>query len=387
MRPKVYALERYTPTVEEDPQAILATPPPRSDLVLFGAGNSGESTVLRCQALALGDGRPISAVGLNNDGLGPRALTVRLADGAQRQIGLSERFVIAGDNPRDRLLDHPLLEERYRLLLRGVPVLETYPRPGYGGNGAPAISALDIDLNVAELVAFCRSVIRRVRGDGAGPAGQSDMRRIAAERRQAEAERRRLLRVAVVGGGSGSMGNATHHLLPYLLRHILQELGVSEFEIWGFVLGPQAFTGLTPFTAHNYTALIHSLEHLARHGQRRAYIGGLRIESAAPPYDQLFLLDNPSLPGNGVRVSEGEIEQFFDQAALTMYLLLACGTVWPTIASHMANPADAVADGRLRFLSSARAAIANIDHGRLQATLAAQIEAGALARLADALAT
>lgn len=243
-------------------------PPPLRDLLVFGVGNSGESTALRCQALALADGTAITAAGINNDALGPRALQVRQPDGSLVAVTPGERLVLGAGNPRERLSDFPLLAARYQPLLRGIPVLETYARAGYGGNGHPAISALDLDLNVGEVVSFCRRAIRSLAGDE-GPGTSSDMRRLLHERRWRVERQSRLLRIAVVGGGAGSMGNAAHHLLPYLLRHLLQDLGVPAYELWGFVLGPKAFTGLTPFIAHNYRALLESLEHLARHGQRR----------------------------------------------------------------------------------------------------------------------
>jgi len=379
-------LARYSAPSQPTPAPTLAGPPPLPDLVLLGGGNSGEAVVLRAQALAALDGQGITAGGINNDGLGPRAITVARAGEPSLTLALTERLLLAGANPRDRLADYPLLDQRYVRLLRGIPVLETYPRAGHGGHGHPVISALDIDLNVGALLRFCRGLLRQLNSDESQPGEQSDLRRLLAERHRRAAAQRRLLRIAVVGGGCGSMGNAAHHLLPYLLRHLLAELGVVEYELWGFVLGPQAFSGLTPFVAHNYRALLRSLDHMARHGQRRAYIDGLQIVSAAPPYDRLFLLDEPNLPVASAQVSEPELEAFFDQAALTIYHLLACGTVWPTIASHMANPADAVADGRLRFLHTARVAVANLDRSRLHDVLSAQIAADLLEHVANGIA-
>lgn len=380
----IAALRRFDPAAAA---ATTARPPEPvdGDLLLVGVGNSGESLALRIGALALADGRRLAICGLNNDGLAPRPLLARRPDGAEIPLDLGERLLLGGDNPRDRLRDFPLLERRYAALLRGIPVFETFPRAGYGGHGHPVVSALDIDLNIGAVLAFLARQIRRVRGQE-DSGGRSDWERLLADVQRRQAARSRRLRVVLIGGGCGSMGNAGHQLVPYLLRHLLAEAGLSDYELWGVVLGPQAFQGLTPFTRHNYRALLHGLDRLTRDGQRRAYRNDLEIAMQAPPYDRAFLLDDPTLGGDGGRVAEADLERFLDRAALSLYLTLARGTVWPTIASHLANEDPASADGRLRYLHSVRAAVADVDRARLVADLADQIERATLAALVDRLA-
>ena len=92
------------------------------------------------------------------------------------------------------------------------------------------------------------------------------------------------------------MGNAGHYLLPHVLRHVLEELGIGNYELWGVLLGPKVFSGLTADTQFNSQALLHALEHQARFGQRREYINGLRIDRDVPAYDRVFLLDDPMAP-------------------------------------------------------------------------------------------
>ena len=376
------SLERYRETRPTPAAPETTGPPERPDLLLLAGGNSGESVALRVQALAARDGTSIAAAGLNNDGLPPRPLSLRLPDGSETTLELTERFLMRGENPRDRLDEYPVLRRRYERLFRGVPVLETYNRAGYGGHGHPAISALDIDLHVHRIIPFLRRAIRRVRRGMQAGSGGSDMQRLLEEQRQQAQLRDQPLRIGVIGGGSGSMGNAGHQLLPYLLRHLLREMGIEDYELWGFILGPQAFSGLTPYVLHNYRALLDAMQFLARHGQQRDFIDGLSLSIAAPPYDRLFLFDDPSLPGESQQVSERELEAFLNRTALAIYLLMARGTVWSTIASHTANPRDMQGDGRLRFLSSARAVVADVDRGRLRELLQARLTADVLNRVA-----
>lgn len=356
-------------------------PPALPGILVLMAGNAGEAVGLRLCALAWGDGLDLGRLGINNDELPPQPLTVRLPDGASVPLELSERLVLGGDNPRERLRDYPLLEERYAPLFRGVPVLETFPRPGHGGHAMPAVSALDLDLAIEALLAALRPALRRASAADEGAVGQSDWQRLVAGMRLKAVRRR--LRVLVIGGGCGSMGNAAHQLLPYLVRYLLDELGVAEYELWGAILGPQAFSGLTPFTRANYLALLQTIDHMTRHGQRRSYINGLTIERQAPVYDRVFLLDDPQLPGQGPHVSPAELDAFFDRAALSLYLLLTRGTVWPTVASHRAN--DLVEDARPHYLNTVRAVIADADRPAIGALLAARLEATLLAALAERL--
>jgi hypothetical protein len=125
---------------------------------------------------------------------------------------------------------------------------------------------------------------------------------------------------------------------------------------------------------------------MTRHGQRRAYINGLELDIQAPPYDRLFLLDDPNLPGEGSAVTEAEQEAFFDRSALSIYLLLACGTVWQTVASHTANDDGTLDDGRPRYLHTVRAALADVDRAHVRELLAARVKASLLETLVARLA-
>jgi len=360
-------LQRYDPQAAA-PTRAATTPhlpiPPDQDVLLISAGNSGESVALRCQALGVSDGRFLPAAGINNDRLAPRPIPVRQPDGTRTPLTLTERLVLEGDNPRDQLAEYPLLAARYQHLLRGIPVLETYPRAGAGGHGHPVISALDLDLHSEAVWAFLRRSVRHLHAAPVVAAGQSEIQRLIAQSRQQQATGREK-HIVVIGSACGAMGNAAHHLLPYLLRAVLAEQGIPSYQLWGVILGPRAFTGLTPFVRHNYRALLESLEYMHRHGQQRTYLHDRTIAQQQPPYDRVFLLDDPALPGAGSRVTEPELDGFLDRAAVSLYLLLR-GTVWQTIASHIAND-DGVTrgDGRLRYLHTVHGVLAGIDRAHL----------------------
>jgi len=321
---------------------------------------------VRIQAHAWRDGYHIPALYLNNDAHGPTPIPVRFPNGEIVPVRAEERYVLGAEgNPRDQIKEHPLLVRRYsqRGLLRGIPVFETYNRGGRGGHSIPVISAMDIDLHIEELYAFLRRGLRWLRGDIQDLQARSDLERILKEqarKQQAEAQSWIIL---IIGGGAGSFGNAAHQLLPYLVRSILQDMEIHNYELWGVVLGPRAFTGLTPDIAFNYRALLESLEHMAWHGQRREYINGLVIDTAVPPYDRVFLMDDPTLPAEGPVVTERELERFFDRAALSLHLLLNTGA-WDVVASHAANPragAPAVTDHRVRWLHTVSGELAGAD--------------------------
>jgi hypothetical protein len=389
MKLDVHQLRRYEPSASawaSQPEGP-SRPPIDTDLVLFGAGNSGEAAALRIQALFYNDGVYVPAFGLNNDLLAPRPLVVRAPAGSAMSLELTERLVLGESNARSRIGAYPLLERRYHDLLRGIPVFETYPRAGHGGHGHPVISALDMDLNIDELVAFLRRTLRQLHPEVVVTPGRGNIQHlIESHHRRREAKREQ--RILVHGGGTGSMGNAAHCVLPYLIRHVLAELGITGYELWGVIVGPHAFTGLTPFVTSNYHALLQSIDYLARHGQRRRYINDLMIDMQVPPYDRIFLLDDPHLPGNGVAVTEAELDVFLDQAALSVYLLLR-GTVWETVAAHTANPDQRMLQrtdlDQPRYLHTVQGVLASVDHAQLTELLAARLEMRALEALTQRL--
>ncbi len=363
----IQQLQRYAGQDRATTTAARETvryPPLDPHILIMGVGNSGEAVTLRMLALGMNDGQRFSGLGINNDRLAPRPVPVRTLTGTIEPLALTPRLILDGDNPRDQVGDYPLLQQRYARLLRGISVFETYPRAGAGGHGHPVISALDLDLHIDAVLATLRRAVRPLRGEPPRVPGQSDMQRLVAQQQQRQESTQEPI-IVVNGGGGGAMGNVGHHFLPYLLRHTLAEQGITSYQLWGVLLGPRAFSGLTPFVRHNYRALLESLEHMHRHGQHRRYVNDLEIAMQQPPYDRVFVIDDPALPAEGARVTEAELEGFLDRAALSMYLLLR-GTVWQTIASHVANDDGVVRDdGRLRYLNTVNAAMLGMDRAHV----------------------
>lgn len=382
-------LQRYDPERVIAPQPRAGPPPlPVVDHVtLCGVGNSGEAVTLRVQALGCSDGCTIPAFGLNDDALSPRPVPVRHPDGSLGTLELRERLVLGAQNPRDQMKQYPLLQVRYQRLLRGISVYDSHA--GRGGHGYPPIAALDLDLNVDAVRAFIRRMLAHFNPAGAAAmgTGQTDLERLMERRRRQgqQAGQRKL--VAVIAGGSGAMGQAGHQLVSYLIREVLAEQVMDNYDLIGFVLGPRAFTGLTPYVQANFHALLQGLDHLARKGQRRAYLGGWVIDRQTPPYDYVFAYDDPLLPAEGGQVTEAELDAFYDRAAVAIYLLLR-GNVWQTIMGHFANsnPGGAPADGQPRFLCSVQAVLAGVDRVYLNELFAARLEAQVLEALSQALA-
>lgn len=350
-------------------EQVASHPPSRRGVLLIAMGNSAEEVALRLRALAWQDGFDVPMLFLNNDLHAPNPITVRLPNGESLPLTADDRFVIGGEaNARDQIKEYPLLIDRYlgQNLLRGISVFETYPRGGHGGHSLPIISAMDLDLHCAPVYAFLRKGLAWLReGNTAQSVSvRSDIERLIKLRTQMQRVAAEMWNIVIIGGGSGSCGNAGHQLLPYQVREILRELGIANFELTGVILGPRAFTGLTPNVAFNYQALLHSLEHLAQHGQHRRYINGLTIDSATPPYSQVILLDDPLLPREGATVTERELNAFFARAALGLHLWLNTQAT-EVIASHTANPrvdrVDGSTDNRVRMFGTINAAVAGTD--------------------------
>lgn len=347
-------------------------PPTRRGLFLIACGNSGEEVAMRMLELAWRDGFDIPTLFLNNDAKLPNAVAVRLADGETHWLRAENRLVVGNDgNTRDQIQDYPMLVQRYspHTLLRNIPVYSTFNKGGRGGHAMPVISAMDLDLHIDEVYGFMRKGLNWLR-DGATrgePAARSDYERIIRERTRKSQVTAQSWIVAVIGGASGSFGNASHQIVPYLAREILNELGIKSYELWGLLLGPKAFTGLTDETQRNYFALLTSLDYLARHGFHRQFINGMNIRTASPPYDRLFLLDDAQLPRAQTYVTESELNAFFQHAAVSAHLLLST-EAWEVIASHHANPTGergAQPDGRLRMWNSVNGALAGADSDAL----------------------
>lgn len=366
------------PTAQAEP--IKKRPQKRRGVLIIAVGNSGEEVALRLQALAWRDGYDLPALFLNNDLNAPNPISLRAREAEILTVAAQDRLVIGGDgNTRDQIRDYPLLVERYEKngLLRNIPVFQTYNRGGRGGHAMPIITAMDIDLHIEAVMNFLRQGLAWQR-DGAGnfagdSRARSDLERILKERARKQQLAAEVWTIVIIGGGSGSCGNASLQLLPHLVRRLQSDLQISAYELWSVILGPKAFSGLTPETGYNFHALLHSLEWMSQYGLRRQYINDLYIDTATPPYEKIFVLDDPMLPREKSTVTEAEQHAFFQRAAISLHLLLNTHA-WDEIAGIEANRPlrTHVNDTRLRLYNTVNGALAGVDQeGLLElATLA-----------------
>ncbi|MBA3532758.1 MAG: hypothetical protein H0T73_12610 [Ardenticatenales bacterium] len=364
-------------------------PPVRRGKLLICCGNSGEDVGLRLLAHAWRDGYDLPAIFINNDHLGPTPLQVHVPGRGSVSVTATDRFVLGAEgNTRDLIKEYPLLVKRYLEggLLRGVPVFETYNRGGRGGHAIPTITVMDIDLHIEALYGHLRRSLQWLSGEPQRRTAASDLEiLLTLQNSQQEASAESWIIVVPVGG-TGSCGNGCAQTIPYLIRHILHELGIRNYELWLVVLGPRAFTGLTAYVQHNYLALLHSLDYMAEHGQRRAYLNGITIDTDAPPCDRLFLLDDPLLPSQGASVTEQEMQRFLDRAALSLHLLLNTDA-YDVIASHAANPLDLTQDQRIRWLHTVNGTVAGVEREGLLELVTQTLEARLLERFMTRLAS
>lgn len=355
-------------------EPVKKRPPKKRGVIVIALGNSGEEVALRMQMLAWRDGYDMPVLYLNNDLKAPNPIALRAREQEILTVTAEERLVIGGEgNTRDQIRDYPLLVERYERngLLRNIPVYQTFNRGGRGGHAMPVITSMDIDLNIDSLMNFLRQGLAWQR-DGSTGAGRgdsrtrSDLERILKERARKQQLAAEVWTIVLIGGASGSCGNASLQLLPYLVRHLQQDLQVRNYELWGVLLGPKAFTGLTGETLHNFHALVRSLDWMSKFGQRRKYINDLFINTAAPPYERVFVLDDPMLPREKNAVTEAEQHAFFQRAAISLHLLLNTHA-WDELAGVEANrPLQPQAnDSRLRLYNTINGALAGVDREAL----------------------
>ena len=347
------------------PNAQVELPPPVQGMQIAGLGTAGCKVAQLAERDMLAHGERPSVLHFDYPVPTMPPLPMKRPNGEVIDVP-AEPFCRIGDvgDRRDRAKQYPLLARRYAKLLRGTPVFEDrkLALSGEGGGAIGAVSALDLDLNIESILAFIAEHHRWMLGVPATHARASDLERIAQVSLQREQTLNRPWVEVFVFGMTGATGNALSQLLPYLVRLVLKDMGLLNVQLWGIALGPQAFKGLTPFVMHNSRALLHSLDHMARHGQRREYINGLRVDMDLPPFDQLFIIDDPTLATDDKnRVTEAALDGFYRRAARTVRLLLTTNA-WDVVSARTINAREREADGdRLRWMNVLNAATAAMD--------------------------
>jgi hypothetical protein len=253
-------------------------------------------------------------------------------------------IVLGAEKTRDDLRADPFLRARYDRggLWRGVPVSETFQRGGRGGLSYPTYAAAyyesERERALATLHQWVAPLAAPIESGGAG----SDLETLYQQHKQTQsAPNAKPHRVAIVGSGVGSWGWIGHALGSYDVRLGIKMLGLVNYELWGFVLGPNLYAGLTPNIKANWRALMDQLRHLSRHGMHRKFGGhGADVDIDAPPYDpgRLFCADQARGPHDGRQATEEELDAFQWRVAAALALLLT-SNAGDQLVSYSANPA------------------------------------------------
>lgn len=353
----------------EQPSAQRSDAPPVAlGVQLIGLGTAGCKVTLQTVRESVRHGERLAAQYFEYPS--PALPTIEAITAKGEMIPIEAKpFCPVGDlgERRDQARQHPLLERRYRLLLRGTSVYEDrrLALSGEGGGAIGGVVALDVDRNPERFCAFIADNLRWMLGVPAQDQGSTDLEEIT----QADIQRRQTINrpwvLVFVFGATGATGNALSQLLPYLFRLALKDMGLTNVQLWGVAMGPLAFKGLTPFVMANYRALMFSLDHMARHGQHREYINGLRVDMDLPPFDQLFLVDDPRLKTDDKgRVTEAAQEEFFARTARALRLLLTTNA-WDVVSARAINVNGPQLDDKLRWMTALNAATAGVNRSAL----------------------
>ena len=370
MGDNVWDLEYYSENASKRAaKRVSRLPPPTPGVQVIGLGTAGARVTqltARYWLERIRQGLATAYLDYPIPGISP--IPVRFGTDTSEEL-CAEPFCPVGEptDRRDRARQFDLLRRRYSQdrILRGIAVYEDRKlgMSGAGGGAIPSVTALDIDLNIVTLYTFLQEQLRWLYGSHESEA-LSDLGGLIVDITHQEQRNSRMWNIVLVGGGAGATGNALLQIMPWLVRRILREMGIANYRLIGVVLGPTAFKGLTPYIVTNYRALLYSLDHMAHHGLHREFINGLKIDMDLPPYDHVFLIDDSTLPSDAAgRATEAGLDDFYNRSARAIGVMLS-SNAWETVLARAVNadaPADAVDDGRLRWLTTMSVATAGVD--------------------------
>ncbi len=258
-------------------------------------------------------------------------------------FGKEEYIVLGAEKTRDDIRADPFLRARYDKggLWRGVPVSETFQRGGRGGLSYPTYAAAYYESERERALATMHQWIAPLASPLEPVGVGSDLEMLYQQHKQAEtAPNAKPHRLVNVGSGVGSWGWIGHGLGAYDVRLGMNALGIVNYELWGIVLGPNLYMGLTPNIKANWRALIDQLRYLSRHGLHRKFGGhGADVDIDAPPYDpgRVFCSDQARGPHDGQKATEEELDAFQWNVAASLALLLT-SDAGDLLVSYSANP-------------------------------------------------
>lgn len=370
-------------------------PPAVTGLQVFGVGTFGAKTTQRvAREIVEQDGELPLAAYIEYPEPKMNDIPVTVAAGKVEELPAAPFYPVGlqGDR-RDVAKQYPLLRKRYARdnLLRGIAVWDDRKLgvSGKGGGAIPSVTRMDIDLRISPLMTFLQDTLYKMLGESASGTPGTDLEHVIGEAALQEDHAHEHWIIPVIGGGAGATGNALLQILPYLVRYILRGkgIGAAQYQLIAFVHGPNAFKGLTPYVFTNYRALLHSLDYMTRNGLHTDFINGLKLDMDVPPYDQVFLLDDNTLPidENG-RVTEAGLDEFAERSARAIAVLLGSNAL-ETIAARNVNPdTEGQDDGKLRWLSTLSIGTAAVDKRTLMEQVTYEKQAQLLDDLAGRLA-
>lgn len=274
------------------------------------------------------------------------------------------------EDARSELQHYPQLAHRYRRLLRGIPVAWTY---GHGAGQWRPIGILDYELGIAAIQA---ANARWLDVFYPTPLGKKMTMARVRDEQQAETLREQPLLVVVLSSAVGGVGSSTFIHDAYYTRYMLERRGATNITLWGVLAGPHAFQGRGPNIQHNFAALMRELDQVYRQGFRHTFINGETIQSARPPFDQLFQVDLIEWPDGeepGGKLSDVAMDAFLRQIALGVHLLTT-PAMHDRLQSLLVNGHSARkaadAEAPIGFLSTFNAALAAVNLHTLREVLA-----------------
>jgi hypothetical protein len=295
----------------------VATQGWRANRSLFvGCGGSGQRVGVHLKALDELHGGALRHLCLDSD-RGDHYETT-LPGGRVVRYGDDELCNFGVEDARTRLLDDTALAARFRPLLRGNPVAETY---GRGAGQCRAMGMLDYELDIETIHHRMVEAIRPFMPITAGK--QMTMQEIVASR-DAQAEQEKPMNVWCVGSGCGGLNSSIFIHNAYYLQHVLEQHGINNFVLLGVLLGPKAYQKRGPNIGFNYAALLRELEQVNREGFAHTFANGEAVRFARPPFKLLFQLDLVDWPADenlAERLSDHAMDAWLRHVALGIHLL------------------------------------------------------------------
>ena len=351
--------------------ATMKKLPERPNTLFICLGTSATEVGLYCQCIAAQEGSRLAIASIDNDTNVPAPVKVRGQDGTLLTVSVETPFIMgAGQDEPDieEAMAHPVLKKRYEMLLRGIPLQDL--KAGRGGRSFSAVSALHYDVYYAKWRSYLYDKLRMLQ---LRSPRSTEIQDSAARIRDVLEARRAIANaepptINVIAGAAGSTGNAGAQITPYPIRDMLRHsLGIHNFNLRLFLIGPNALGNLTRNGTHNVVSLYDSLSHMNVHGFYRQYVKNSDIDTlefhGTAPYDRVFIIDDATLEQKDNKPTTEALTKFKAHAA-TLIMMFDNSTANKEFESYAA--ANQTPDGRMpgsegRWLCGLRGSLLGVD--------------------------